>query len=127
MSESASSSAHDAQQVIDALRQVAASASSGQPAAVQDALNAGVAGAALLIDTVANLHRAAKRLNALLDELEDPLRQVAPHLATAVSTLDRLGDAAASLNELAKRLGPLAAFLPATRPQTARPEPQPGD
>lgn len=125
MSETSSSGSQDAEQVIDALRAMATALTAGQAAPVHDAVQAGVAGVALLVDTLSNLNRAARRLNALLDDLEEPLRQVSPHLATAVSTLDRLGDAALSLNDLAKRLGPLTALFPQPRPQTTRQEPVP--
>lgn len=108
----------DMHQMIELLRRLAASASANQPPQVGLALEAGLAGLTLLVDTMGNLNRAAQRLNALLDDLEEPLRQAVPHVAAAVSTLDRLGDVASSLNDLPKRLGPLAAFLP--KPPTSR-------
>lgn len=99
-------------QVIELLRSLAASATVNQPPQVGMALEAGLAGLTLVVDTMTNLNRAAQRLNALLDDLEGPLRQAVPHVAAAVSTLDRLGEVATSLNDLSKRLGPLTAFLP---------------
>lgn len=102
----------DVHRVIEMLRSLAASATVNQPPQLAVALEAGFAGLSLVVDTMANLNRAAQRLNILLDDLEGPLRQAVPHVAAAVSTLDRLGEVATSLNDLSKRLGPLAAFLP---------------
>lgn len=69
------------------------------------------------IEALDNVNAAAKRLNALLDDLEGPLRQILPHAAGALTTLTRLSDAAQVLGDLAGRLGPLAAFV---QPQRAR-------
>lgn len=110
-----------AHQVIELLRSLASNATVNQPPQLGVALEAGLAGLTLVVDTMANLNRAAQRLNTLLDDLEGPLRQAVPHVAAAVSTLDRLGEVATSLNDLSKRLGPLAAFLPkspSSRPET---------
>jgi ABC-type transporter Mla subunit MlaD len=74
----------------------------------------------LVFDSLVNLNQAAKRLNALLDDLEEPIRLVLPHVSTAATTLTKLNEAATTLNELAKRLGPIAAFLPASKPQTGQ-------
>jgi ABC-type transporter Mla subunit MlaD len=109
-----------AHQMIELLRTLASNATANQPPQLGVALEAGLAGLSLVVDTMANLNRAAQRLNTLLDDLEGPLRQAVPHVAAAVSTLDRLGDVAASLNDLSKRLGPLTAFLP--KSPTSRPE-----
>ena len=74
------------------------------------------------IEALDNVNAAAKRLNALLDDLEGPLRQILPHAAGALTTLTRLSDAAQVLGDLAGRLGPLAAFV---QPQKARTEEPP--
>lgn len=107
-------------QVVELLRSLASTATANQPPQLGIALEAGLAGLTLVVDTMSNLNRAAQRLNMLLDDLEGPLRQAVPHVAAAVSTLDRLGEVATSLNDLSKRLGPLAAFLP--KPPTSRSE-----
>jgi len=104
----------------DLLRALASSLPSGTQEPSAKVLDGITSTVHLVVDTLTNLNLAAKRLNALLDELEEPIRLVVPHVSTAASTLTKLNEAASTLNELAKRLGPIAAFLPASRPSTGQ-------
>jgi ABC-type transporter Mla subunit MlaD len=70
----------------------------------------------LAIESLTNVNLAAKRLHGLLDDLEEPLRQTLPQVATGLAALSKLNDAASTLNDLAKRFSPMAAFL---QPQKA--------
>ena len=70
----------------------------------------------LAIESLTNVNLAAKRLHALLDDLEEPLRQTLPQVATGLAALSKMNDAVTTLNDLAKRFAPMAAFL---QPQKA--------
>jgi ABC-type transporter Mla subunit MlaD len=57
--------------------------------------------------TIDNLNRTTTRVNALLDEVEEPLKRVMPQLGNAMNAMATMGEAATQLAELSKRLGPL--------------------
>ena len=57
--------------------------------------------------TIDNLNRTTTRVNALLDEVEEPLKRVMPQLGNAMNAMASLGEAATQLADLSKRLGPL--------------------
>lgn len=63
-----------------------------------------------LAGTLDNLNRTTGRVNALLDDIEEPLRRVMPQLGTALGAVATLGDAATQLAEIGRRLSPLAAL-----------------
>ena len=67
------------------------------------------------IDTLAAVNQAARRLNSLLDDLEEPLRSMVPEVAAGLATLGRLNDAASALSDLAQRFAPMANFFPTTK------------
>ena len=58
--------------------------------------------------TLENLNRTTARVNALLDDVEEPLRRVMPQVGAAMSAMATLGDAATQLADISKRLSPLA-------------------
>jgi ABC-type transporter Mla subunit MlaD len=60
-----------------------------------------------LAATLDNLNRTTGRVNALLDDIEDPLRRVMPQLGAAMGAMATLGEAATQLADLSKKLGPL--------------------
>lgn len=60
--------------------------------------------------TVDNLNRTTSRINALLDDIEEPLRRLTPQLGTAMNAAASLGEIAQTLGDLTKRLGPLTAL-----------------
>jgi ABC-type transporter Mla subunit MlaD len=60
-----------------------------------------------LASTLENLNKTTVRVNALLDEVEEPLRKLMPQVSQGLQTLSSLGDASAALTELAKGIGPL--------------------
>jgi ABC-type transporter Mla subunit MlaD len=74
-------------------------------------VEAGVGALELLVSSLDNLNRAASRVNRLMDDIEEPLRQVMPHVGSAATALSKLGDSVGVLNDLARRLGPLGALL----------------
>lgn len=57
--------------------------------------------------TIDNLNRTTTRVNALLDDIEEPLKRVMPQLGNAMNAMATMGEAATQLAELSKRLGPL--------------------
>jgi ABC-type transporter Mla subunit MlaD len=63
-----------------------------------------------LASTVDNMNRTTTRVNALLDEVEEPLRRIMPQVGAAMNALANLGDAATALTDLSKRLGPLTSI-----------------
>jgi len=80
-----------------------------------------------LAGTLENLNKTTVRVNALLDEVEEPLRKLMPQVSQGLNTLSSLGDASAALTELAKGIGPLtqlaenAGFLFGMKPKTPSP------
>lgn len=74
-------------------------------------VEAGVGALELLVASLDNLNRAASRVNRLMDDIEEPLRQVMPHVGSAAMALSKLGDSVGVLNDLARRLGPLGSLL----------------
>lgn len=63
-----------------------------------------------LASTVDNMNRTTTRVNALLDEIEEPLRRIMPQVGAAMNALANLGDVATSLSDLSRRLGPLTSI-----------------
>ena len=63
-----------------------------------------------LAGTLDNLNRTTGRVNALLDDIEEPLRRVMPQLGTALGAMASLGDAATQLADIGRKLSPLAAL-----------------
>ena len=57
--------------------------------------------------TIDNLNRTTTRVNALLDDIEDPLKRGMPQLGNAMNAMATMGEAATQLADLSKRLGPL--------------------
>lgn len=57
--------------------------------------------------TIDNLNRTTTRVNALLDDIEEPLKRVMPQLGNAMNAMATMGEAASQLADLSKRLGPL--------------------
>ena len=43
----------------------------------------------------------------MLDEIEEPLRRIMPQVGTAMNAMASMGEVAAQLGDLTKRLGPL--------------------
>lgn len=74
-------------------------------------VEASVGALELLVASLDNLNQAASRVNRLMDDIEEPLRQVMPHVGSAATALSKLGDSVGVLNDLARRLGPLGALL----------------
>lgn len=68
----------------------------------------------LFVQSMDNLNQVATRVNRLLDDIEGPVRQIAPHINGALSAASKLADVSGALNEMTKRLGPLLSFLPQT-------------
>ena len=54
-----------------------------------------------------NLNKTTTRINAMLDDIEEPLRRIMPQVGTAMNTMASMGEVAAQLGDLSKRLGPL--------------------
>lgn len=86
-----------------------------------------------LAGTLDNLNRTTSRVNALLDDIEEPLRRVLPQLGAAMGAMATLGDAATQLADLSKRLGPLTTLaeqagglfgLRTTKPTASSGDPQ---
>ena len=75
-----------------------------------------IASMELFVQSMDNLNQVATRVNRLLDDIEGPVRQIAPHINGALSATSKLADISGALNELTKRLGPLLSFLPQTGP-----------
>jgi len=75
-----------------------------------------IASMELFVQSMDNLNQVATRVNRLLDDIEGPVRQIAPHINGALSATSRLADISGALNELTKRLGPLLSFLPQSGP-----------
>ena len=73
-----------------------------------------IASMELFVQSMDNLNQVATRVNRLLDDIEGPVRQIAPHINGALSATTKLADISGALNELTKRLGPLLSFLPQT-------------
>jgi ABC-type transporter Mla subunit MlaD len=71
-----------------------------------------IASMELFVQSMDNLNQVATRVNRLLDDIEGPVRQIAPHINGALSSTAKLADISGALNELTKRLGPLLSFLP---------------
>lgn len=57
--------------------------------------------------TIDNLNKTTTRVNALLDDIEEPLKRVLPQLGNAMNAMATMGEAATQLADLSKRLGPL--------------------
>lgn len=60
-----------------------------------------------LTGTLENLNRTTKRIDALLDEIEEPLKRLTPQVATALSAMASLGDVATQLADVSRKLNPL--------------------
>ena len=75
-----------------------------------------IASMELFVQSMDNLNQVATRVNRLLDDIEGPVRQIAPHITGALSATSKLADISGALNELTKRLGPLLSFLPQSGP-----------
>ena len=60
--------------------------------------------------TVDNLNRTTTRINALLDEVEEPLKRVMPQVGGAMNAMASMGEVAQQVGNLAKQLSPLAAL-----------------
>lgn len=75
-----------------------------------------IASMELFVQSMDNLNQVATRVNRLLDDIEGPIRQIAPHINGALSATSKLADISGALNELTKRLGPLLPFLPQSGP-----------
>ena len=67
------------------------------------------------LDTLTTVNQVARRLNSLLDELEEPLRTLVPDLARGLATLSTLNDAASALGDLARRFAPVANLFPSPK------------
>ena len=78
-----------------------------------------IASMELFVQSMDNLNQVATRVNRLLDDIEGPVRQIAPHINGALSATSKLADISGALNELTKRLGPLLSFLPQSAPSKA--------
>lgn len=78
-------------------------------------LDALLKAADMAVDTVTTINQVARRLNSLLDDLEEPLRALVPEVASGLATLGKLNDAAAALGELAQRFAPMANLFPAAK------------
>ena len=50
--------------------------------------------------TIDNLNRTTSRVNALLDEVEEPLKRVMPQLGNAMNAMATMGEAATQLADL---------------------------
>lgn len=72
----------------------------------------------LFVQSMDNMNQVASRVNRLLDDIEDPMRQAMPHVNGALGAVNKLADMSGALIELSKRLGPLMAFMP----QTSKPK-----
>lgn len=57
--------------------------------------------------TLENLNRTTARVNALLDDIEEPLRRVMPQVGAAMNAMATMGEVASQMGEITKRLGPL--------------------
>lgn len=57
--------------------------------------------------TVDNMNRTTTRINALLDDIEEPMRRVMPQVGNALNAMAMMGEVATQLGDLSKRLGPL--------------------
>ena len=64
-----------------------------------------------LVDAATSLAALVERLHRILDDVEVPLRTLAPHLARATGPADLLGDLIPFVREATRVLGPLAAAL----------------
>lgn len=60
--------------------------------------------------TMDNLNATTTRINALLDEIEEPLKRVLAQMGTGLGVMADVGDNAAALAELLKRLSPLTSL-----------------
>ena len=60
--------------------------------------------------TIDNLNRTTTRINALLDDIEEPLKRVMPQLGNAMNAMATMGEAATQLADISKRLGPLTSL-----------------
>lgn len=60
--------------------------------------------------TMDNLNATTRRINALLDEIEEPLKRVLAQMGTGLGVMADVGDNAAALAELLKRLSPLTSL-----------------
>ena len=78
-----------------------------------------IASMELFVQSMDNFNQVATRVNRLLDDIEGPVRQIAPHINGALSATSKLADISGALNELTKRLGPLLSFLPQSAPSKA--------
>lgn len=60
--------------------------------------------------TMDNLNATTTRINALLDEIEEPLKRVLAQMGTGLGVMANVGDNAAALAEVLKRLSPLTSL-----------------
>lgn len=60
--------------------------------------------------TMDNLNATTTRVNALLDEIEEPLKRVLAQMGTGLGVMANVGDNAAALAEVLKRLSPLTSL-----------------
>lgn len=79
-----------------------------------------VAALGALPEAVASLSSLADRVHGILDDLEAPLRALAPHLTRASGSADRLGDLVVLLGDVSRSLGPLATLLRGEGPPASR-------
>ena len=71
------------------------------------------------LEAVTSLSALVDRLNRLLDDVEIPLRMLAPHLVRATSSADRAGDLVTLLSDTARAFGPLTTILRGVRPTSS--------
>lgn len=75
-----------------------------------------IASLELFVASMDNINQVAARVNRLLDDIEGPLRQTIPHVSGALGALQKLSEATSGLNDLARRLSPLGAIFPPSKP-----------
>ena len=79
-----------------------------------------------LIDAAASLTTLVERLHRILDDVEVPLRALAPHLARATGSAERLGDLMPLVREATRILGPFATVMRTAAPSPPETGPKPG-
>ncbi len=60
--------------------------------------------------TMDNLNATTTRINALLDEIEEPLKRVLAQMGSGLGVMANVGDNAAALADALKRLSPLTSL-----------------
>jgi len=78
-----------------------------------------------LVDAAASLTTLVERLHRILDDVEVPLRSLAPHLARATGSAERLGDLMPLVREATRILSPLATVMGTAAPAPPETEPKP--